>query len=413
MNNKLDTLLKENSKGYRYLAKGVTVTNDGYESGLNNNDLIIGGSGSGKTTGYVCVNLNNPTGSMVVSDTKGNLYRKYADGLRKKGYDVKVLDFVNPEASVPYNPLAFIQKESDIKKIALNIVPQNLDNTALYWTRAAARYISALIGYVLDALPEEEHHMMSVVKLHQAFMLGPGKIIMEKWAAENPDSYASRKFKMIKGTQSADKTWGCILEFANEALDIFDCKEYFNIFGNRETIDLREIGRKKTVIFINSSDNDMSMDSIVNLFNIQLIQVLIEEADKNQNGRLICPTRIIMDDFASSAKIENFDKLISVIRSRDISVSLMLQSISQIKSMYDENDAMTIINNCDHILYLGGSNDLESAVFIAEHINKTCNTVMNLESDKAILITRGKPCEIIDKIKPMDNETGLNVGNRV
>ncbi len=153
MNNKLDTLLKENSKGYRYLAKGVTVTNDGYESGLNNNDLIIGGSGSGKTTGYVCVNLNNPTGSMVVSDTKGNLYRKYADGLRKKGYDVKVLDFVNPEASVPYNPLAFIQKESDIKKVALNIIPQNLDNTALYWTRAASRYSSSLIGYFLDALP--------------------------------------------------------------------------------------------------------------------------------------------------------------------------------------------------------------------------------------------------------------------
>ena len=413
MKKTLDTLLTECESGNRILAHGVTVSNDSHRTRLNNHDLIIGGSGSGKTTGYVCPNLNNPHGSIVVSDTKGRLYKLYASSLRKKGYTVRVIDFISPKKSEGYNPLSYIRRDSDgslveadIKKLAAIIAP-SLDQYEPFWDYASQRYISMLIGYVLEALPEDEHTMMNVVRLHQEFLAGPGRELFESLSEANPDSYAARKYKMLKKASDAERTWASIMEFVNSALDCFDCNDFRSIFENSNTINLHSIGRKKTAVFLNSSDNDTSYHILCNIFNAQLIQVLIEDADKTRDGRLPVPTRIILDDFAASAKIDNFDKYISILRSRDISVSIILQSISQIENMYGHSNATTIMNNCDHILYLGGGNDLETADFIANHINRTRNTVLGLDNDSAILITRGRPSEVVEKVKPSHPETGL------
>ena len=192
--------------------------------------------------------------------------------------------------------------------------------------------------------------------------------------------------------------WASIMGFVNVSLESFEFRESGNIFGQGDSIDIRMLGREKTVLFLNISDTDRAFDQLVNLFYTQILQILCSEADERENGRLAVPVRIIMDDFASSARIENFDKIISVIRSRDISVSLMIQSMTQLTSMYG-SVANTIIDNCDHILYLGTQN-LDTAQFIGTRAYKTPETILCMPNENAYLLTKGERAKLVKKIIP-------------
>ena len=400
--------------GERIIADGIRVSNNNRLTGLNGHDLIIGGSSSGKTTGYICSNLNNPHGSFVVQDTKGQLLNQFSASLKRKGYKTIIFDFVNPEKSCPYNPLSYIRRrkdgspvERDIKKLAVQLTP-TLDRDEPFWEKACARFISMLIAYVLEALPNDEHHMGSVVAVHRLLQEPLGKALLNEWAQESPESYSARKYKMLVGSMVADRMWGSIIEFVNEVLDPFDVSEYGKMFLNPNSWDIREAGRRPCAVFINTSDHDPSYGILTSTLYSQILQVLLDEADAQTECCLKVPVRLILDDFASAASIKDFDKTISIIRSRNISVSILLQSLSQLESMYSQSEAYTIINNCDHILYLGGGHDLRTAEFIANHINKTPHSVLTLPRDKAILITSGEEPQIVNKIKPNNPITGLH-----
>lgn len=396
--------------GIRILADGVSVTNDTRQTGLNNNDMIIGSSGSGKTGGYVIPNIQNIDGSLVVSDTKGQLARRFTKELKAKGYQVYTLDLVDPLKSCGYNPLKGIRRysngrysngryrEQDVLTLANNIMP-TLDSSEPFWEKAAAGYIAFLIAYCLEVLEPEEQNMISVCRLHQAFIKPKGDLSFIQWTERNPNCFASRKFCQIRAGTAAEKMWSSIMEFANRALEPFEFEEARTIFENPKSFDISVLGRKKTVLFLNVSDTDRTFDQLVNIFYTQSLQVLCSEADANPDGRLKVPVRIIMDDFASSARIPDFDKVISVIRSRDISVSLILQSLTQLESMYTHAEATTIINNCDHLLYLG-SQDIETADFIGCKAYKTPETILCMPHDKAILMTNGEKAVMVNKIKP-------------
>lgn len=391
--------------GIRILANGVTVSNDTRLSGLNNNDMIIGSSGSGKTGGYVIPNIQNITGSLVVSDTKGQLSRRFTKELKAKGYQVYTLDLVDPMKSCGYDPLSGIRRypngryrEQDVLTLANNIMPM-LDSSEPFWEKAAAGYIAFLIAYCLEVLEPAEQNMISVCRLHQAFIKPNGELSFLQWTERNPDNFAARKFRQIRAGTAADKMWSSIMEFANRALEPFEFEEAKTIFENPKSFDLSSLGKKKTVLFLNVSDTDRTFDKLVNIFYTQALQVLCSEADANHDGRLKVPVRIIMDDFASSARIPDFDKVISVIRSREISVSLILQSLTQLESMYNHAEATTIINNCDHLLYLG-SQDMQTAEFIGCKAYKTPEAILCMPHDKAILMTNGEKAVMVDKIKP-------------
>lgn len=391
--------------GTRQFANGVEVSNDTFVTGQNNNDLIIGGSGSAKTGTVVFNLLLNPCGSLVVSDTKGLLYKRFAHYLEKEGYIVKNIDFVNPNKSIGYNPLDYIRRdeegkirETDIKKVANTLMPL-LDKDEPFWEKAATRYISMLIGFVLEALPKEEQDMLSVLRLHREVMCGEGLKVLENWSRSHENSYSAKKYKEISGITSTEKTWSCITEFANEGLEFFGYNDFETIFRNENTIDLKDIGKQKTVLFIKGSDNDTAFHILSTILSDQLLQALIEEADENPNGRLKVPTRIVLDDFAASAAINNFDNVISIIRSRDISVSVVIQSLSQLSSKYSKEQTNSIINNCDHILYMAGK-DYETSQLIANYLNKPIHTVLNLSGDKAVIISSGKGGQIVEKLKP-------------
>lgn len=392
-------------RGYRMLAEGVEVSNDTRETGLNNNDLILGPTGAGKTGGYVVPNIQEISGSLVVSDTKGQLFRKFTKELEEKGYDVKVLDFVNPHRSCRYNPLFHIRRyedgsfrEQDVLTLAQSLVESTADQREPIWHLSARSYLAFLICYCLEEMPEEEQNLTTICELNHTFSSPNGELPFITWVRNHPDSFASKKYKEIKANQVADKMWASILGFANVALEPYEYREARHIFGAGEGLDIRDLGRKKTILFLNVSDTDRTFDAMVNIFYIQALQNLCAEADEQEDGRLKVPVRIIMDDFATSARIGDFDKIISVIRSREISVSLILQSMTQIRSMYGDA-ANTIIENCDHILCLGTQN-LETAEFIGTRACKTPEKILCMPSDSAYLLVKGEPAKLVKKIRP-------------
>lgn len=396
--------------GTRVLAGDYEVSNDTRLTGLNNNDLIIGATGSGKTGGYVIPNLQRTNHSMIISDTKRNLYRMFKDDLERRGFKVHVLDFVDPEKSDGYNPIDHIRmnpdgtyKEQDIAIISNCLVPV-MDINEPFWEMAARTYLSFLIAYMLETTPKSEHNLSTVMTLHTQYCKRSSRLDFDLYTKRNPHTLASRTYARIAATENADKMWSSIIEFATEALTPFDYREMRIIFDQERSFSIEDLGREKTVLFLNQSDTDHTFSRVVNLFITQTFRLLCYEADSEPDSRLQVPVRIILDDFATGAVIPDFDKLISVIRSRDIYVSIILQSISQLDSVYGSSHAgnavtKTIVNNCDTILFLGGQ-DEETEHFVAKKCLKTEDTIHTKPREKAYLMVAGKIGRLTDKIVP-------------
>lgn len=397
---------RKSSYGERILAANIKVSNDTRKTGLNNNDLIIGSSGCGKTGGYVIPNIQNLSGSLIVSDTKGQLERQFSNELMEKGYDVYCIDLVNMHRSRGYNPLDYINQdkegrysEKDILSLANLLAPENPLEDDPFWRCSAVSYIAFLICYCLEAEPVENHHLMFVSELHRRFSQANGDLTFYSWINEHKDSFAAKKFYEINSVRVADRTFGCIVAMVNHILEPYVFKESGYIFNNQNKINLHHLGQKKTVLFMNVSDTDSTFDNIANILYAQALKVLCADADANPDGCLKVPVRIIMDDFAAGNKLPDFSKVISVIRSRDISVSLVVQSLSQIESMYGQCDSRTIINNCDHIIYMG-SQDVDSASFVGSRAQRTPETILTMPRDRLCLLTSGEKARFVDKIVP-------------
>lgn len=389
----------------RILAENIKVSNDTIKTGLNNNDLVIGSSGCGKTGGYVVPNIQNIDGSLVVSDTKGQLERRFKDELIQKGYYVYCIDLVNMHRSWGYNPMDYIPVdddgfycEKDILSLA-NLLAPEVSEKEPFWRCAAASYIAFLISYCLEAEPKKNHNLMYVAELHRKFGQPNGDLPFFSWISSHKDSLAAKKYYEINSVREAEKTFGSILAFVNQYLEPYTFREAKYIFDNNNKIDIRTLGKRNTVLFLNVSDTDRTFDALANILYSQTLRLLCKDADANPDGRLKVPVRIIMDDFASGTRIPDFDKIISVIRSRDISVSLIIQSLSQIESMYSKGESNTIINNCDHILYMG-SQDIESASFVSDRACKTPETILMMPRNTLCLITAGEKARFVDKIVP-------------
>lgn len=388
----------------RIFGQNQWVSNDDMHSGFNNNDIIVGGSGSGKTGSYVIPNIQKAYGNMIVTDTKSQLYRLLGDDLRKQGYQVHVLDFVNPEKSMAYNPLRYIRKingeysQKDIVSLARALLPRKIHNDP-YWEERARAVLTFLIAYTLEVLQEQEHTMRTVTDLFPIFTNNQKKI--EATLYKRQDSFAYRKYESFKSVQESEKTWSCICDTVQSCLEAFDFKEMNSIFGyhpDNEFV-ISNLWKKKEIVFLNVSDTDRYADQLANLFYTQAMQQLCLYADTQEKGRLPYPVRFILDDFAANAYIEDFDKLISVIRSRNISVSVIVQSLTQLESMYSKTKANTIITNCDHILYLGGQ-DIETAQYIGYRCNKPEETILQMKTGEAYLIERGSVGKRIQRIQP-------------
>ncbi len=393
--------------GNRQIAKGIFVSDNTFATQLNNNDLIIGPSGAGKTGGYVAPLICNSVSSMIITDTKGNLAKNYGAVLERKGFKVITLDYVAPENSCGYNPLDYIGRdrrgrysEKDIKTISQALV-QTCDEDA-FWSDSARTVVETLIAFVLENLPAEEHNLASVVEVYRLMESRSepsGIAFLNEIELLHPESITARRYSTFKKVLSSEKTWGCINQFVTNALNKFYVSEVMEMLQKGNDFTFETIGRTPTVLFVNVSDSDRSLDGLINIFYTQCLQMLIKEADRNADNRLRVPVRLVLDDFAASTVIPDFDNLISIIRSRDIYVSVILQSLTQLDARYGYNKARTIINNCDHIIYLGGS-DKETCDYIANRCGLTPDKIMYMPLDMEIMIERGSRGRLVDKVAP-------------
>ena len=330
------------------------------------------GSGSGKSASYVIPNAYQLLGSYVFTDPKGELYDKTAGYLKSKGYEIKILNLVNPENSDGYNPLIHIQSEIDVDVIANTIVKGQQEaggNQDPYWDDMAEMLLKALIYYLLAKRPDEEKNLASCAELVRAANNNGGGNLLTELMNELPyDSPARMNYKSIE--IAPERTYGSILSALQSKLGKFDSSQIANLTSTN-TINFEDIGRKKTALYVISSDTHGAYDFLLTIFFSQMIQHLYDFADQN-GGALPQPTYFILDEFANIGRIPDFDKKISTSRSRKISFSVILQNLDQLEAVYDKSHE-TIIGNCDTTIFLGSNSQKTVEYFSKELGEKTIN----------------------------------------
>ena len=379
---------------------------DCYKTKRNNNVLVIGASGAGKTRTVVIPNLLQATGSYVVSDPKGSLYKEYGPYLESKGYEVRLLNFTNPSKSIGYNFFDYIRSENDILKIAHMLVYSDglyKKSYDPFWDQSSELLLVAFIAYLWECRPKSEQNLSHLLTMTRALEMNeytgntksPIDRLMDEVAKRNPQSLAYKFYKAF--TVGAIRTKQSVAISIASKLQKYDIGEISNLLRHDET-NLSDIGRKKTAFFVQVSDTDRSLDSLVNLFFTQAMNELCYEADNNCEGyRLPVDVRFILDDFATNCTIMDFPRMISSIRSRGISTMLMIQAESQLEASFG-NDGQTIIGNCDNVLYLG-TNDIDSAESVARRANQPIEDILYMPVETGWLFRRGEKPKKIETFK--------------
>ncbi len=365
-NREQSTLLKRNDV---ILAENQYYSMDDYRTRCNNNVIVVGAPGCGKTTGIVEPNILQAYGSYIVSDPKGRLYRKYANYLKKKGYNVHVLDMTQPDRSSHYNPFYFLHTTQDAVRMAYAISYQKnmVSREDPFWDQASTLLISSLIDYLKKYCAPKYHTLhnlallISMCYVSDTTQKSTVDTMMEELGETEPDCFAVNQYKKFRSSPA--KTLQSILITADTKMAGLDMPELNKMTGSCD-IDFKHMGNKATAVFVVISDTDRSMDSIANLFFTQAFQELCSYADKEcTDGRLPVPVRFIMDDFATNICIDEYPRIASCIRSRGISSMIILQSEGQLRGAY-ANEAETILASADTYVYMGG-NDIETAKSVA------------------------------------------------
>ena len=349
----------------------------------NKNILVIGGSGSGKTRFFVKPSIMQMHSSYVITDPKGQLLKETgkmllhgAPKLDENGkpvrdsrgkviyepYRIKVLNTINFSKSMKYNPLAYVRSEKDILKL-VNVIIANTKgdgekSSEDFWVKAERLLYCALIGYIWYEAEPEERNFITLLDLLNACEAreddetykSPVDILFDDLAKKQPDHFAVKQY--VKFKMAAGKTLKSILVSCGARLAPFDIKELRDIMTEDE-LELDTMGDRKTALFLIMSDTDTTFNFVIAMLQSQLFNLLCDKADDFYNGRLPVHVRCLLDEFANIGQIPNFDKLIATIRSREISASIILQSQSQLKTIY-KDAADTIVGNCDVTLFLGG-----------------------------------------------------------
>ena len=330
----------------------------------NKNVIVIGGSGSGKTRFYVKPNLMQMPDnvSYVVTDPKGTIIVECGTMLVRHGYRIKVLNTINFKKSMHYNPFHYIRSEKDILKLVNTIIANTKGEGEKaaedFWIKAERLLYTALIGYIWYEAPEEEQNFSTLLEFINASetreedeeFKNAVDELFEELEAENPEHFAVRQYRKYK--LAAGKTAKSILISCGARLAPFDIAELRELTRYDE-MELDMLGDQKTAMFVIISDTDDTFNFIVAIMYTQLFNLLCDKADDEHGGRLPYHVRLLLDEFSNIGQIPKFDKLIATIRSREISASIILQSQSQLKTIY-KDAAETIIGNCDTVLFLGG-----------------------------------------------------------
>ena len=361
----------------KILTQNVSIGLDGRKHRRNLNVLVCGGSGAGKTRFYAKPNIMNANTSFVVLDPKGELLRDTGNLLEKKGYDVKVLDLINMERSHCYNPFVYLRNDNDIQRLVTNLfkntTPKGSQTQDPFWDQAATMLLLALVFYLhYEAPPEEQNFSMVMdmirageVKEYDDSYVSALDGLFDRLKMRNPEHIALKYYRSYHS--GSGKTLKSIQITLISRLEKFNLESLAGITQTDE-MELPMIGERKTAIFAVIPDNDSSFNFIVGMLYTQLFQQLYYQADVVHGGRLPVHVHFVMDEFANVALPDEFDKLLSTMRSREISVSIIIQNLAQLKALF-EKQWESIVGNCDEFLYLGG-NEQSTHEYVSKLLGK-------------------------------------------
>lgn len=405
----------------KLLSQNVRIGLDGKKHRRNLNTIIIGGSGAGKTRFYGKPNIMQCNTSFVTLDPKGEILRDTGYLLEKEGYVIKVMDLINMNKSHCYNPFEYIQDDKDVLKLITNLIrnttPKGSQTNDPFWEKSETALLEGLCLFLLHEAPKEEQNFTMVMEMIAAadvreddeYYVSPLDRLFNDLQREKPNSLAVKQYNIYK--QAAGKTAKSILISVGVRLAAFNLESIASITSTDE-LELEKVGERKTAIFAVIPDNDSTFNFLVGMLYTQLFQTLYYQADIVHGGELPVPVHFLMDEFANVALPDEFDKLLSTMRSRQIFVSIIIQNLAQIKALY--KDAWeSIVGNCDELYYLGG-NEQSTHKFISEYLGKETldtNTYGKSSGKSGSYSTNyqqaGRELLTADEVRLLDNDYAL------
>ena len=358
------------------LSQHISMGLDGRKHKRNLNVIVVGGSGAGKTRGYVLPNIMECNCSYIIADPKGEILRKTGGLLEKEGYEICVLNLVDLEKSDCYNPIAYLRSDHDALKLVTNLIKNTNEkgqkSSDPFWDKSEAAILQAFILYLLHEAPVSEQNFSTVMYMIENAAVSeedesyksPVDLLFDDLERKNPEHIALKMYKVFK--QAAGKTAKSILVSTAVRLASFNLPEIARVTEKDEMF-LNTIGNRKKAVFAVISDNDTSLNFIVSMLYSQAFQGLYHEADRN-GGRLPVHVRVMMDEFANVALPENFEKVLATCRGREISINIIIQNMAQIKAMFKDSWE-NLTGNCDTYIYLGG-NESTSHEYISKSLGK-------------------------------------------
>ena len=405
----------------KILSQNVRIGLDGRRHRRNLNTLVIGGSGAGKTRFFGKPNLMQCNTSFVILDPKGEQLRDVGNLLEKEGYVIKVVDLINMNRSHCYNPFRYIKDDKDVLKLITNLIrnttPKGSQTNDPFWEKSETALLEALCLYLLHEAPEEEQNFTMVMEMIAAAEVkeddeeyqSPLDELFERLEIRNPNSLALKQYKIYK--QAAGKTAKSILISVGVRLSAFNLESIASLTATDE-LELDLVGERKTAIFAVIPDNDSTFNFLIGMLYTQLFQMLYYQADIVHGGALPVPVHFLMDEFANVALPDEFDKLLSTMRSRLIFVSIIIQNLAQIKGLYKDSWE-SIVGNCDTLYYLGG-NEQSTHKSMSEYLGKETldtNTYGKSSGRSGNYSTNyqqaGRELLTPDEVRLLDNDYGL------
>ena len=405
----------------KVFSQNVRMGLNGKKHRRNLNTLVIGGSGAGKTRFYAKPNIMQCNTSFVVLDPKGEIIRSVGYLLEENGYEVKVIDLIDMSKSLGYNPFHYIQSDKDVLKLITNLIrnttPKGSSTNDPFWEKSETALLEALMLYLYHYAPEDEQNFSMIQYMLTFHHVNEDEdnyksaldILFDQLEITDPNSLALKQWKIFK--QSSGKTAKSILTSVGVRLAPFNLAEVESLTKYDE-MELEQIGERKTALFAIIPDNDSTFNFIVGMLYTQLFQMLYYQADYVHGGELPIPVHFLMDEFANVALPDEFDKLLSTMRSRQIFVSIILQNLAQIKALYKDSWE-SIVGNCDETYYLGG-NEQSTHKYISELLGKETldtNTFGKSSGRNGNYSTNyqqtGRELLTADEVRVLDNNYGL------
>ena len=405
----------------KVFSQNVRMGLDGKKHRRNLNTVVIGGSGAGKTRFYAKPNIMQCNTSFVVLDPKGEIIRSVGHLLEENCYVIKVIDLIDMSKSLGYNPFHYIQSDKDVLKLITNLIrnttPKGSSTNDPFWEKSETALLEALMLYLYHYAPEDEQNFTMVmemlnyaeVKEDEEDYESPLDELFKRLEMIDSNSLALKQYKIYK--QAAGKTAKSILISVGVRLAAFNLEELASLTKYDE-MELEQIGERKTALFAIIPDNDSTFNFVVGMLYTQLFQMLYYQADYVHGGELPVPVHFLMDEFANVALPDEFDKLLSTMRSRQIFVSIILQNLAQIKALYKDSWE-SILGNCDETYYLGG-NEQSTHKYISELLGKETldtNTYGKSEGRSGNYSTNyqqtGRELLTADEIRLLNNNYGL------